>query len=59
MRPIARVDSNTKRTYHERIQIKEVEMHTIAAYALRDITEIAALGAFLIMIAFIARALGS
>ena len=37
----------------------EAEMHTIAAYALRDITEIAALGAFLIMIAFLARALGS
>src|ERR1700729_1599148 len=34
-------------------------MHAIAAYALRDITEIAALGAFLIMIAFIARAIGS
>ncbi len=34
-------------------------MHIIAAYALRDITEIAALGAFLIMIALIARALGS
>ena len=34
-------------------------MHTIAAYALRDITEIVALGAFLIMIAFIARAIGS
>jgi hypothetical protein len=59
MRPIARVDSNNKRTYHECIQIKEAEMHTIAAYALRDITEIAALGAFLIMIAFIARAIGS
>jgi hypothetical protein len=59
MRLIARVDSNKKRTYHECIEIKEVEMHTIAAYALRDITEIAALGAFLIMIAFIARAIGS
>jgi hypothetical protein len=58
-RPIARVDSNKKRTYHEYIQIKEAEMHAIAAYALRDITEIAALGAFLIMIAFIARAIGS
>ena len=34
-------------------------MHSIAAYALRDIAEIAALGAFLIMIAFLARALGS
>jgi hypothetical protein len=59
MRPIARIDSNKKRTYHEYIQIKEAKMHTIAAYALRDITEIAALGAFLIMIAFIARAIGS
>ena len=59
MRPIARIDSNEKRTYHEYIQIKEAKMHTIAAYALRDITEIAALGAFLIMIAFIARAIGS
>ena len=34
-------------------------MHNIAAYALRDVAEIAALGAFLIMIALIARALGS
>ena len=34
-------------------------MHNIAAYALRDIVEIAALGAFLIMIALIARAIGS
>jgi hypothetical protein len=34
-------------------------MQAIAAYALRDATEIAALGAFLVMIAFIARALGS
>jgi hypothetical protein len=34
-------------------------MQTIATYALRDITEIAALGAFLVMIAFLARALGS
>jgi hypothetical protein len=34
-------------------------MHRIAAYALRDITEIAALGAFLVMVAFIARAIGS
>ena len=38
---------------------KETEMHTIASYALRDVAEIAALGAFLVMIAFIARALGS
>jgi hypothetical protein len=37
----------------------EAEVHDIAAYALRDITEIAALGVFLIMIAFIARAIGS
>jgi hypothetical protein len=34
-------------------------MHNIASYALRDIAEIAALGSFLIMIAFIARAIGS
>ena len=34
-------------------------MQTTAAYALRDIAEIAALGAFLIMIALIARAIGS
>jgi hypothetical protein len=39
--------------------LKEAEMHTFAAYALRDIAEIAALGAFLVMIALIARALGS
>jgi hypothetical protein len=59
MRRAGRVDSNRKRTYHEFTEIKEAEMHSIAAYALRDITEIAALGAFLIMIAFIARAIGS
>jgi hypothetical protein len=53
------VDSNNKRTYRVFIEIKEVAMPTIAAYALRDIAEIAALGAFLIMIALIARALGS
>ena len=58
-RVIFRVDTNKKRTYHEFIEIKEARMHAIAAYALRDITEIAALGAFLIMIAFIARAIGS
>ena len=34
-------------------------MYPAASYALRDIAEIAALGAFLVMIAFIARALGS
>jgi len=34
-------------------------MHTAAAYAMRDIAEIAALGAFLVMIALIARAVGS
>jgi hypothetical protein len=34
-------------------------MHPVAVHALRDITEIAALGAFLIMIAFVARAVGS
>ena len=50
---------NIKRTYHEFIEIKEAQMQTIATYALRDIAEIAALGAFLIMIALIARAIGS
>jgi hypothetical protein len=34
-------------------------MQTVANYALRDIAEIAALGAFLVMVAFIARAIGS
>jgi hypothetical protein len=34
-------------------------MHNVAAYALRDITEIAALAAFLVMVAFVARAIGS
>jgi hypothetical protein len=34
-------------------------MQTIATYALRDIAEIAALAAFLVMVAFIARAIGS
>jgi hypothetical protein len=53
------VDSNNKRTYHEFIEIKEAGMHPIAVHALRDIAEIAALGAFLIMIALIARAVGS
>jgi hypothetical protein len=38
--------------------IEEAEMH-IAAHALRDIAELAALGAFLIMIALAARALGA
>jgi hypothetical protein len=38
--------------------IKEAQMHPIATHALRDITEIAALGAFLIMIALVARAIG-
>ena len=33
-------------------------MHPAAVHALRDIAEIAALGAFLIMIALIARAFG-
>jgi hypothetical protein len=60
MAPFARrVDSNKKRTYHEFIEIKEAEMQTVATYALRDIAEIAALGAFLVMVAFIARAIGS
>jgi hypothetical protein len=39
--------------------IEEARMHPIAVHALRDIAEIAALGAFLVMIALIARALGS
>jgi hypothetical protein len=34
-------------------------MHPLATHALRDVAEIAALGAFLVMIAFIARAVGS
>jgi hypothetical protein len=38
--------------------IKEAEMHP-AAHALRDIAELAALGAFLIMIALAARAFGA
>jgi hypothetical protein len=50
---------NIERTYHEFIEIKEAQMQTIATCALRDIAEIAALGAFLIMIALLARALGS
>jgi hypothetical protein len=58
-RVISRVDSNKKRTYHEFIEITEAKMQTLATYALRNIAEIAALGAFLIMIAFIARAIGS
>ncbi len=33
-------------------------MHRVATHALRDIAEIAALGAFLIMIALVARAIG-
>jgi hypothetical protein len=57
MRPIT-VDSNRTRTYNEPLMIEEVKMH-IAAHALRDIAELAALGAFLIMIALAARALGA
>ena len=38
--------------------IKEAKMHPIAIHALRDISEIAALGMFLIMIALVARAFG-
>jgi hypothetical protein len=53
------IDTNTIRTYDEHITIKEAGMHPIAAHAIRDIAEIAALGAFLIMIALIARAVGS
>jgi hypothetical protein len=36
-----------------------IAFHAIAFHALRDITEIAALGAFLIMIALITRVVGS
>jgi hypothetical protein len=57
MRPIT-IDSNITRTYNEPLMIEEVKMH-IAAHALRDIAELAALGAFLIMIALAARALGA
>jgi hypothetical protein len=53
------LDLNNKRTYDEPTTIKEAEMHPAAAHALRDIAEIAALGAFLIMIALIAHAVGS
>jgi hypothetical protein len=56
---IGRLDSNRKRTYHEPTLIEEAKMHPIAAHALRDVAEIAALGAFLVMIALIARAVGS
>jgi hypothetical protein len=38
--------------------IEEAEMH-LAVHAVRDIAELASLGAFLIMIALIARALGA
>jgi hypothetical protein len=55
---IARLDENIERIYSEPIKIKEAEMH-IAIHALRDIAELAALGAFLIMIALAARALGA
>jgi hypothetical protein len=34
-------------------------MHTAAVHALRELAELAALGAFLTMIAFAARALGA
>jgi hypothetical protein len=53
------VDRNEKGTYSEHRTIKEAKMHPIAVHALRDIAEIAALGAFLVMIALIARAVGS
>jgi hypothetical protein len=38
--------------------IEEAEMHT-AAHALSDIAELASLGAFLVMVALAARALGA
>lgn len=40
------------------MMIEEAKMH-LAVHALRDIAELAALGAFLIMIALAARALGA
>lgn len=49
---------NIDGTYSEPIKIEEAKMH-IAVHALRDIAELAALGAFLIMIALAARALGA
>jgi ATP-dependent protease HslVU (ClpYQ) ATPase subunit len=52
------VDGNIIRTYDELLMTEEAKMH-IAAHALRDIAELAALGAFLIMIALAARALGA
>lgn len=52
------VDSNITGTYTERLMFEEAEMHT-AAHAVRDIAELASLGAFLIMIALAARALGA
>ena len=52
------VDSNTTRTYSELLMIEEAEMHT-TAHALRDIAELASLGAFLVMVALAARALGA
>jgi hypothetical protein len=52
------VDTNISRTYDELLLTEEAKMH-LAAHALRDIAELAALGAFLIMIALAARALGA
>jgi hypothetical protein len=52
------IDSNITGTYDELLMIEEAEMH-LAAHALRDIAELAALGAFLIMIALAARAFGA
>ena len=52
------VDGNTTRTYNELLVIEEAQMHT-AVHALRDIAELASLGAFLVMIALAARALGA
>jgi hypothetical protein len=51
------LDVNINRTYNEHIMIKEAEMYP--AQALRDIVELAALGAFLVMVALAARALGA
>jgi ATP-dependent protease HslVU (ClpYQ) ATPase subunit len=51
-------DSNITGTYNELLMTEEAKMH-LAAHAVRDIAELASLGAFLIMIALAARALGA
>jgi hypothetical protein len=52
------VDSNITGTYNELLMTEEAKMH-LAVHAVRDIAELASLGAFLIMIALAARALGA